>query len=538
VPEYGSETTNLRIYHGTLFGGAAAADGTIASTLVTSRCGWIEFSGTVTESADPAPPANDACADAEVIAALPYASARFHAGMSTDTGNGVWYTWTADETIPVFVSLYGSYSKAVGAVNVYTGGCAGLASVASASDQAWVQQAHVLCRFNAVVGTQYWIRVRLGSTSLRAGAGEVQVWKQQPLQDGDLFVDCQHIVALRAGQRIKGTPSFFNATPTGNAIDYTLREISNFNGGTHAALRLAVVLFPYTQIELLDLETLNYGQSEVNYFDYGPPESAGEHPASVLMDRDGHFYVGFFGDNYDVIGQTPTVPASGWPIRIDGDVADPVAETTVLNAYEVAFDQGASDYIELSSDNRTLFYTSAGTQVKRYDIQDLVQLADFATVPNAPGPRPGLRSGRLLPPGDGTGGMLVCNGSQVVRLDADGAIVQTYSPADSARSQDLDKVEFDPLVDDAVVTFWVSDQLSTTLFQFDLETGAELAQVPLYLATGQLSGFTIYNGYRAGTGPVPPTPPTPSPLPGPCPVPAPDQGGGVACRAPIFGGGS
>jgi hypothetical protein len=84
-------------------------------------------------------------------------------------------------------------------------------------------------------------------------------------------------------------------------------------------------------------------------------------------------------------------------------------------------------------------------------------------------------------------------------------VIKVYTPSATDRAQDLDKVE---LTQDAT-QFWVSDQFSASLFKFDLASGAQLADVSTFLPTGQLSGFAIYLGYRAGVSPSPITPPVP-----------------------------
>jgi hypothetical protein len=61
----------------------------------------------------------------------------------------------------------------------------------------------------------------------------------------------------------------------------------------------------------------------------------------------------------------------------------------------------------------------------------------------------------------------------------------------------------------------VTDQLSTVLYKFDVESGAQLAAYELYLPIGNLCGYVVYFGYRAGTSPA--LPPITPPLPDACP---------------------
>jgi hypothetical protein len=62
-----------------------------------------------------------------------------------------------------------------------------------------------------------------------------------------------------------------------------------------------------------------------------------------------------------------------------------------------AEDRG-TDWIELAADQKTLFYTSEGTHVKRYDLSTSTQLTDFASVPGT------SYALRLLAPFDGMAG--------------------------------------------------------------------------------------------------------------------------------------
>lgn len=346
---------------------------------------------------------------------------------------------------------------------------------------------------------------------------QLQVYEYLAPATDDLFVDCQHMISFRgsAGQVVDLSSALYNLTPTGAAIDYSLASLPDQNNNPNTALRYFVGLFDDSPIvELWDLATLNVGDFEIGSIYHplgGVPYNVGpysHHLASIVFDKAGNFYNGYFGDHYDVIGQLSTPSACAITkmplVNVEQDGPHPEASRFIVDQ-----DVGGTDYVDIDFGNTVLYYTSAGTKIKRASAVDGSQLADFAIVPTAAGPRPGTRGLRLLPPGDGSGGMLVTNGSNVVRLDAAGAVIQTYTPTPTARAQDLDKVE---ITNDAT-KFWVSDQYSTSLFLFDLATGVQLAEVRTGLPPGQLSGFAIYNGYRAGTSsnPLPPAGPAACP---------------------------
>jgi VCBS repeat-containing protein len=90
-----------------------------------------------------------------------------------------------------------------------------------------------------------------------------------------------------------------------------------------------------------------------------------------------------------------------------------------------------SDWIDLASDQRTLFYTSEWGVVHRYDVGadpagGVRQLPDYATLPPVDGRSQTLYALRVLPPGDGSGGVLVAAPAELLRLTADNRVVMRY----------------------------------------------------------------------------------------------------------------
>lgn len=523
--------TTARLYFGTSHTAqtVVGADATLGGTNVTTQAGWIEFSQTLTFAAAVAPPANDACVDAVVIATLPYHAPRLDTTESAGPFRDVWYTYTPPADVDVILTALGSnYGVNLA---VFRGTCAGLILVGGASggDEVWVQRAQRTRHVTLTGGLQYFFRVQTADgngLAVPGGGGSLTFHvteRSDTLVDDDLYVDCQHIVKYRSGQLVQLTSDLYSFTPTGNAIDYTGRLLSGF--GAHSAPRLYVGLFGDDPlIEVLDLATLvevgfTFSNLDVN-----------ENVASVLFDRMGRVLYGWYGDNYDEIGALSS-PAACRLRRMDGTELDSEAATPPeAEAFTLAQEVGGSDFVELAADQDTLWYTSAGRQIKRYSLTS-GQLPDFVTVPVESGPRPGLRSTRLLPPGDGSGGLLVADGINVKRYSVGGTLIQVYTPTPSERAQDLDKIELTKAGDQ----FWVSDQLSTSLFRFDLATGVQLEEIITGLPTGQLSGFTIYNGFRAGLAPPPPEPEPGTPgVPGHgCPDDFPIAPGGGSGGCPV-----
>lgn len=498
--------------------GATLTDAVVGGAV--NHAPYVDFSQALVEQPLPAAPANDTCALATIIPALPYSDGPIDTTQAAGTADrGVWYEWTPTTSELVFFRTQGTNYNA--SVRVFSGPCAALVNVTFGLQNQWIQNSQTIAWWNAVAGVTYRIRVTESgwthSAQNSGGALRVHLSAYRAPAAGDLFIDCQWITSWRDGVLINASSLFYDQTPTGAAIDYTLRPIEG-----HVGERLVVVLFPFQLVEYLDLPTLNRSGSEISFIDMQndapmnpvPPDS---HPSSVVFTAAGDLIVGFFGDGYDVIG-TLSTPATAYPRKVNATVVVPDAE--ILDTYPVQQEVQGSDYVELSSDQRTLFYTSAGRTIFRYDTVSHVQLAPFATLPVEAGPRPGLRGTRLLPPGDGSGGILVCDGINVKRLNAAGAVVQVYTPVASTRAQDLDKVELTP---DAT-KFWVTDQLSTSFFQFDLASGSQLQDVDPQLPSGQLCGFAVYQGFRAGLVTLPPETPVDSACPtGDFPI---DAGGG------------
>jgi hypothetical protein len=143
-----------------------------------------------------------------------------------------------------------------------------------------------------------------------------------------------------------------------------------------------------------------------------------------------------------------------------GDLLVRDATGALLVRFAVASDTRGSARIDLAGDGCTVFYTSQGPNVKRFDVCTGQQLADFNRAPSPSGQTYGLR---ILP----DGGVLVAMWSVIGRLDASGNLVQTY---DVAGEPDL-WLGLD-LAGDG--TFWSSNYGSSDVYHFDLATGQVL----------------------------------------------------------------
>lgn len=126
-------------------------------------------------------------------------------------------------------------------------------------------------------------------------------------------------------------------------------------------------------------------------------------------------------------------------------------------AFDVALDNGGTWWLDVAPDRCTVFYTSVGPNVKRYNTCARAQLADFNAAPLPGGVTHDLQ---ILP----DGGVLVSSGDVVARLDRSGALVRTYSVPEPTLWAGLD------LPGDG--TFWAANYETSNVYRFDLATGA------------------------------------------------------------------
>jgi outer membrane protein assembly factor BamB len=160
-------------------------------------------------------------------------------------------------------------------------------------------------------------------------------------------------------------------------------------------------------------------------------------PHAIVFDRRGTAYIGEAG-------------CGGIILKLEAG-ALPVP-------YHVAQDVQGAFWIDLATDGCTMFYTSSGPNVKRFNVCLGTQRPDFNVVGLPGGMTQDLR---VLP----DGGVLVSSGEVIVRLNASGVVTRTYSiPGEESLWSGLD------LVGDG--TFWAGNYRSSNVYRFDLATGA------------------------------------------------------------------
>lgn len=187
-------------------------------------------------------------------------------------------------------------------------------------------------------------------------------------------------------------------------------------------------------------------------------------PESILFDKSGNAYVGNAGGNF--------------VLKFD-------AGGNLLDSFTMDAEARGIDWIDLAADQCTLFYTSEGTSVKRFDVCSGQQLGDFST---------GLTGAnayalRLLP----SGGLLVADTQNIVRLDSGGNVIQTY---DKEGEDGWFALNLDP----NGTSFWSADFNTADVVKFDIASGDEEQSFNTGTGSQTVFGLTVFGEITVGGG--------------------------------------
>jgi uncharacterized protein (TIGR03437 family) len=179
-------------------------------------------------------------------------------------------------------------------------------------------------------------------------------------------------------------------------------------------------------------------------------------PSSILFDNSGNAYV----------GQADCGTAI---LKFDSS-GNPLAQ------YSAAVENRGTYNILLDNNQCTMYYTSEGPDVKRFNVCTATQMPNFNTAP-LPDSVDGGYAMTLLP----GGGMLVANFSDIASLDTSGNLLRTYS-APSPASNCWLGLALDP----DGTSFWASNWCTSSVTRFDLATGNVIES---HVASG--TGFMV-----------------------------------------------
>ena len=218
-------------------------------------------------------------------------------------------------------------------------------------------------------------------------------------------------------------------------------------------------------------------------FDTGPNLYAVDFSANDVSKFSSDGSVASFGSGYNADPESIVFDSAGNAYVGQADVTRDVLKFSSTGAllanYDAAVQNRGTDWIDLAPDQCTLYYTSEGTSVKRFDVCTPAgtgtQLADFAT---------GLPSTafaiKLLP----GGGALVADTSSIVRLDGSGNVIQQYGTPGGT-------LWFSLALDPSGTSFWAGDLNTGDVKKFDLATGSVLASFNTGGPAGDAAGGLV-----------------------------------------------
>jgi len=163
-------------------------------------------------------------------------------------------------------------------------------------------------------------------------------------------------------------------------------------------------------------------------------------PASIVFDKTGNAFIGH-------------ADCSGNIFKLD-------SEGNLLARYDVALENRGSSHILLGPDQCTMYYTSEGANVKRFNVCTNSQMPDFNNTA-LPDPTGGAQQFALLP----DGGLLVANFSVIARLDSFGNLVRTFDATGDTHCW------LGMSLDPDGTSFWASSWCSSLATRFDMATG-------------------------------------------------------------------
>jgi hypothetical protein len=173
-----------------------------------------------------------------------------------------------------------------------------------------------------------------------------------------------------------------------------------------------------------------------------------------------------------------------------------------LAAYAPAVQARGMDWIDLDAGQCTIYYTSEGNSIKRFDVCGNRQLPDFAA--NLPGQT--CYALRLRVNGE----IIVACSNQAVRVDATGAVIQTYPVSNYPGATLFFAANLDP----DGTSFWTGDLFTGNIYKIDIASGALLVTFTAPPVVSYMAGLAVFGEYLQGQSTFTPTPTrTTTPLP-------------------------
>jgi len=225
----------------------------------------------------------------------------------------------------------------------------------------------------------------------------------------------------------------------------------------------------------------------------------GGHTTGMAFDKAGNLYVtgfsagaitrfdnegtrlGTFGSGYNCSPESIAFDAGEFMYVGQADCTRDIlrfdAGGQLVDSFDVPVEVRGSDWIDLAIDQCTMYYTSEGTQIKRFNVCTNTALPNLAT---------GLTEAfalRIIPGGQG---VLVADKTTIVLIDnlVGGGIQRVY---DAPGQNCWFALNLDPDGD----SFWSADFCNSMVYKFDIATGAVLTSFSTGTASGTVFGLVV-----------------------------------------------
>ena len=185
-----------------------------------------------------------------------------------------------------------------------------------------------------------------------------------------------------------------------------------------------------------------------------------QHPESCVLNAVGDIYVGQADGSRDVLKFAP----SG----------------ALLGSFNVATGPRGSDWIDLAGYQCTIYYTSEGNTIRRFDVCANAQLPDFAAGFTDAGSSTVCYALRIRINGE----VMVACTDKVYRLSPTGTVIQSY-PKPAGETSFLFAMNLD--LDNA--SFWTAGFTSGNIYRISIATGALITQ---FAAGSAVKGLAIF----------------------------------------------
>lgn len=282
----------------------------------------------------------------------------------------------------------------------------------------------------------------------------------------------------------------FVGAPPGDAAPFVAGDVFvNVPGGTNHFSSSLVLKDTYVPDKSVGaMFGMAFGPSGDLYIAQyaGDPPPYGTGPTVRRLSHKDGSYLGTFGSGYG-LGPGPqslVFDKAGNLYVGEGDAH--VFKFSPSGSFLAGFNpasQGSPFWIDLAADQKTLFYTTgAGPTIYRFDVSSFIQMQSFVTLPGRD-----FNALRLLP----DGGLLVAADEEILRLDAEGKVIQRYD----ILSEDS---WFALTLDPDGKSFWSGGHESDTIYQFDIANGNLLNGTVAYIGDhpNMIAGLAVFPGLR------------------------------------------